>query len=294
MGNVVVSSEFEFLDRVLSDINLENKVVLDAGTGGQSARFLAQREPGKIVCVTAPGDTRKEKEARKRLESMSYRNYQIILESLVSENLFPSNSFDFILAHYLIQSVDGFAPFGVSEVLYGLCKYLRQGEELAIVESEAYVPFRPDYELTSTYEIRGDAQLGKRSNRDLIDALYFLVTIPVALKLLSPTIGGHYPSKWICSWLTDAGFIELEKYSFDIKVYVDKEFTQRSAFTRQMISKTCTPKLRDGLLEKLEEVVSEYRHRAVTKDDFFLQRHYIIRARKGRIASPGYLSNWNG
>ena len=282
MENVVVNSEFDFLDRVLSDVNLENKVVLDAGTGGRSTRFLAQREPGKIVCVAAPGDTRKEEEARNRLESMSYRNYQIILENLVSENLFLSDSFDFILAHYLVQSVDGFAPLGAREVLNSLCKYLRQGGELVIVEPEAHAPFRPEYELTSTYEIRGDAQLGKRSNRELIDALLFLAMTSVSLKLLSPSTGGRYPSKWIYNWLTDVGFTELERYSFDIRMYVDREFTQRSAFTREMILRECDPKLRDGLLEKLEEVASEYRHRAVTEDDFFLQRHYIIRARKGR------------
>ena len=280
MESVIVNSEFKFLDRVLSDVSLENKVVLDAGTGGRSTRFLAQRQPGKLVCVAAPGDTRKEEEARERLESMNYGNYQILLENLVSEALFPSNSFDFILAHYLIQSVDGFAPLGVYEVLCSLYKYLRQGGELVIVEPEAYAPFRPEYELTSTYEVLGDAQLGRRSNRELIDTILFLVMIPDSLKLLSPPTGGRYPSKWICNWLTGVGFTELEECSFDIKMYVDKEFTQRAAFTRQMIMKTCTPKFRDGLLEKLEEVVSEYKSRGVSKDDFFLQRHYVIRARK--------------
>ncbi len=281
MESVIVDSEFEFLDRVLSDINLENKVVLDAGTGDRSARFLAQRQPGKLVCVAAPGDTRKEEETRERLESMGYRNYRVVLENLVSQYLFPANSFDFILAHYLIQSVDGFASLGVYEMLCSLYQYLRQGGELVIVESEAYAPFRPEYELTSTYEIHGDAQLRKRSNRDLIDALHFLVMTPIALMLLNPSTGGHYPSRWICSWLTNAGFTELEECSFDIKVYVDKKFAQRAAFTRQMIMRTCTSKLRDGLLEKLEEVVSEYKSRRVSKDDFFLHRHYVIRARKG-------------
>jgi SAM-dependent methyltransferase len=281
MDSIIVNSEFEFLDKALSDVNLENKVVLDAGTGSRSTGFLAQREPGKLVCVAAPGDTRKEEEARDRLEAIGYGNYQIILGNLASADLFPSNSFDFILAHYLIQSVDGFAPLGVYEVLCSLYKYLRQEGELAIVEPDAYAPFRPEYELTSTYEFLGDAQLGKRSNRELIDTLLFLVMIPVSLRLLSPSTEGRYPSKWIYNWLTNVGFIELEKFSFDIKMYVDKEFTHRAEFTRQMILKMCPPKLRDGLLEKLEEVVSEYKRRRVAKDDFFLQRHYAIRARKG-------------
>jgi len=142
MENVVVSSQSKFLDKVISDVNLENKVVLDAGTGGWSARFLAQKKPEKIVCVAGPGDMRKEEEARNALQSLCYKNYQIILENLICENLFPSNTFDFILAHYLIEEVDGFAPLGICEVVHNLYKYLRKGGELVIVNPEAYVPFR--------------------------------------------------------------------------------------------------------------------------------------------------------
>jgi SAM-dependent methyltransferase len=281
MENVVVSSQSKFLDRVLSDVNFENKVVLDAGTGGWSARFLAQREPGKIVCVAGPGDMRKEEEARNALQSIDYKNYQIILGNLICENLFPANSFDFIFAHYLIEEVDGFAPLGICEVLHNLHKFLREGGELVIVNPEAYVPFRPEYKLTSTIGIQGDAQLEKRSKRDLIDALYILLFTPATLMLLSNLTGGRYPSKWICNWLTDAGFKELETHFFDTKVYVDKDFTQRSTFARQIISTMCAPKLREGLLEILEGVVSEYKRRNVTEDDFFLQRHYVICAKKG-------------
>ena len=296
----VVNSQSKFLDDVLSDINFENKVVLDAGTGGWSARYLTNKRPVKIVCVAGPGDIRKEEETRNALQSLCYKNYQIIMENLICENLFPANSFDFIFAHYLIEEVDGFAPLGICEVLQNLHKFLREGEELVIVNPEEYAPFRPGYELTSTIGIRGDAQLEKRSDRDLIDALYLLLFTPATLMLLSNLTGGRYPSRWICNWLTDAGFKELETHFFDIKVSVDEEFTQKSTFARQIISTMCTPKLREGLLEKLEEVVSEYKRRnaksnavrrsrplgfarlrlSVTEDDFFLQRHYVIRAKK--------------
>ena len=280
MENVVVSSQSKFLDKVISDISFEDKVVLDAGTGGWSARFLAQKKPRKIVCIAGPGDIRKEEEARDALKSIGYKNSQIILANLICENLFPSNTFDFILAHYLIEEVDGFAPLGICEVLHNLYNYLREEGELVMVNPEAYVPFRPEYELTSTIGIRGDAQLEKRSNRDLIDSLYPLLFTPATLMLLSNLTGERYPSKWICNWLTDVGFKELETHLFDTKVYVDEEFTQRATFARQIIKTMCAPKLQEGLLEILEEVVSEYNRRNVTEDDFFLQRHYIIRAKK--------------
>jgi SAM-dependent methyltransferase len=278
--NIMVSSQSESLDKVLSDFSFGSKVVLDAGTGAWSAGFLARRKPRRVVCVAGPGDKRKEEEARNRLESIGYKNYQIILENLVCENLFPTDTFDFILAHYLIEEIDGFAPLGICEVLQNLYKYLRVGGDLVIVSPEAYVPFRPEYELTSALGIQGDAQLGMRSSRDLVEALYILLFAPATLMLLSAPVGGRYPSKWICNWLIHTGFKELETYFFDIKVYVDEEFTKRSEFARQVVLTMCTPKLREGLLERLEEVVSEYRRRKVTKDDFFLQRHYITRAKK--------------
>jgi len=276
----IVSSEFEFLDRSLSDVNLQGKDVLDAGAGARSARFLALKNPRKLVCIVGPGDIRKEEEAGNRLESMGYKDYQIVQENLACENPSRSDSFDFILAHYLIQSVDGFAPLGVYKVLCSLHSYLRKGGELVIIEPEPLVPFRPAYEILSTYEIRGDAELEKRSSRHLMDVVYFLVTTATRLTLLNTATEGHYPSEWVYNWLTGLGFTELRKSHFDIKVYVDKEFTQRAAFARDIISKMNSSKLRDGLLEKLEEVILAFKRRNVTKDDFFLHRHYAIRAGK--------------
>lgn len=280
MGNVPICSKSEFLRQMLTEVDFGNKIVLDAGTGGWSARFLAQRKPKEMVCIAGPGDIRKVEEAKNSLQSMCYANYQIILENLIDENLFPSNTFDFVLADYLIEEVDGFAPQGIYEVLCNLYIYLRKEGELVIVNPEPYVPFRPEYELTSMLEIQGDAQLEKRSNRDLIDILYLLSITLSTLMLLNTSIEGRYPSKWIRNWLADIGFKELETHFFDIKFYADEEFTKKSNHTRQIISTSCTPKLRDALLEKLEEIISEYNHRKVAKDDFFLQRHYVIRAKK--------------
>ncbi len=277
---VVVSSEFEFLDGFLSDVNLQSKDVLDAGSGARSALFLALRNPGKLICIVGPGDVRKEEEAGDSLQSMGYKDYQVVQEDLACENPSRSDSLDFILAHYLIQSVDGFAPLGVYKVLCSLHSYLRRGGELVIIEPEPLVPFRPEYEILSTYEIRGDAELEKRNSKDLIDVLYFLVTTATRLTLLNTATEGHYPSEWVYNWLANLGFTELRESHFDIKVHVSKEFTQRAAFARDILSKMGSSKLRDGLLEKLEEVISAFNRRSVTKDDFFLHRHYAIRAGK--------------
>ena len=279
MENIIISSKSQYLDKVLSDIDFVDKIVLDAGTGTWSARFLAQKKPKEIICVCGPGDMRKGEEAKNALQSVGYEKYQIVLKNLVHGNLFPSNTFDFILADYLIKEIDGFAPLGIFEVLLNLYNYLREDGELLILNPEAYVSFRPEYEITST-GVQGDNQLPKRDNRDLIDALYLFLYIPITLKLLFNPLGGSYPSRWIYNWLANVGFVEIETFFFDIRVNTDKEFSQRYTTAKQIISAICMPKLRDGLLEKLEEIVLEYSNRNVIEDDSFLRRHYIIRAKK--------------
>ena len=166
METVIISSKSKYLDKILSDIDFGDKVVLDAGSGAWSARFLAQKKPKEIICVCGPGDVRKEEEAKNALQSIGYEKYQIVLKNLVHENLFPSNSFDFILADYLIEEIDGFAPLGIFEVLLNLYSYLKEDGELLILNPEAYASFRPEYEITSI-GFQGDNQLSKRNNRDL-------------------------------------------------------------------------------------------------------------------------------
>ena len=69
-GDTVVSSKSESLHRALSDVDFDNKTILDAGTGVWSASFLARRAPEKIVGVVGPEDTRKEEEARNAFQSI--------------------------------------------------------------------------------------------------------------------------------------------------------------------------------------------------------------------------------
>ena len=221
--STVITSRREFL----ASLDLENKAVLDAGTGGWSARFLAEKKPKNIVCVAGPGDVRKKEEAERVLQSISYENYQLFSENLADERLFTANSFDFILADSLMEEIDTFAPLGICDVLGNFYRYLRCDGEMIIVNPEANIPFRPDFELNSALEIEGDAQLEKRDHRDLIDAVYLLLSTVLTLKFMFPLAFNRYPSQWIGTWLINAGFKELKRYFFDIQVRLVQEFTKR-------------------------------------------------------------------
>ena len=230
--------------------------------------------------VVGPGDVRKEEEARNAFQSAGYSNYQLISGNLICDNLFSADAFDFILADGFIEEVNSFAPFGICRISRNFYKFLRDGGELAIVNPEAHPPFRPEYRLTSTHGIQGEVQLNKRSNRDLIDAIHLLLSTALTLKLLFPLTFACYLSEWICNWLIDAGLKEIKRYHFDVKVPIKQEFTKRYTSTRQIISTIHPLALREGLLHKLEEIASEFKRRDAAEDDCFLQRHYIIRAKK--------------
>ena len=274
--STTITSRREFL----ASLDLKNKAVLDAGTGDWSARFLAEKNPKKIVCVSGPGDTRKKEEAERALQSTSYENYQLLNGNLADEKLFAANSFDLILADYLMEEIDTFAPLGICDVLGNFHRYLRLGGEVIIVNPEANIPFRPDFELNSALGIEGDAQLEKRDHRDLIDAVYLLLSTALTLKFMFPLAFNRYPSQWIGTWLINAGFKKLKRYFFDTQVHLSQEFTKRVTSVRQVIKAICAPKQREALLEQLAEIVSEFKHRNVPEDDFFLHRHYIIYAKK--------------
>lgn len=274
--SAVINSRREFLD----SLDFENKVVLDAGTGGWSARFLAEKKPKKIVCVSGPGDVRKQEEAERALQSTNYKNYQLLNGNLADEKLFAENSFDCILADHLMEEIDTFAPLRICDVLGNFHRYLRLGGEVIIVNPEANIPFRPDFELNSALGIEGNAQLEKRDHQDLIDAVYLLLSTAFTLKFMFPSTFNRYPSQWIGTWLINAGFKELKRYFFDIQVRLVQEFKKRVASVRQVIKAICVPKQREALLEQLAEIVSEFKHRNVPEDDFFLHRHYIIHAKK--------------
>ena len=157
---------------------------------------------------------------------------------------------------------------------------LQFGGEVIIINPEANIPFRPDFEFNSGFGIWGDAQLEKRRHWDLMDAVYLILSSALTLKFLFPLTFSRYPSQWIGTWLINAGFKELNRYFFDTQVYLVPEFTKRVTSVRQVIKTICFPKQREALLEQLEEIVAEFKRRNIAENDCFLHRHYIVTARK--------------
>ena len=66
----------------------------------------------------------------------------------------------------------------------------------------------------------------------------------------------------------------------EVKVQMGREFTKRFSWTRQIMPTIHPSTFGEGLLHELEKVTSEYKRRDVAEDAHFLQRHYIIRAKK--------------
>jgi SAM-dependent methyltransferase len=278
MTNCPLSSKFEFLKQILSGTTLTSKTVLDAGTGAGSAQFLAERDPQQLVCVALPGDLRKGNQAQQRLQFIGFTDYELIYGDLSDNTLFVEESFDFMLADYLIGELHASK---IDMVLQNLFTALKPNGEILFVDREPYFGMIPSVQYLSTGHIKADPQLRQRPDRDLIDVVNMFMWIPRMLTTLLPSIRtADYSSKWVCQWLKAAGFKHLETSCFDQPSTVKREFEQRLGWAQERIYRLPNRELCEGLLQELNKVVGEYTRRGIAKDENFFRTHYVIRARK--------------
>lgn len=119
---------------------------LDAGTGLHSLRWIAtlpQKGMTELVAVTADETMRKnvEREANTlglRMDNGDAQN-KVVMGNWFAEKYpleLDDESFDTILADYLIGAMDGFSPYRQDEILPKLCALLKPGGRLYIVGLE--------------------------------------------------------------------------------------------------------------------------------------------------------------
>ncbi|MBL8265032.1 class I SAM-dependent methyltransferase, partial [Steroidobacter sp.] len=83
--------------------------VLDAGTGPASMRWLLSLNTERWTAVT--GSPRMADVARKELRDRLRPNDRLIVGNWLDHDLLANETFDVVLADYLLGAVDGFAPY---------------------------------------------------------------------------------------------------------------------------------------------------------------------------------------
>lgn len=116
--------------------------VLDAGTGPGSMRWLLARPTERWTAITAsPAMAEKVGHLAGGQQRDSDR---IVVGNWMDDRLLEGETYDTVLADYLIGAVDGFAPYWQDRLFDRLRPLV--GRRLYVVGLEPYVPFIPEDE----------------------------------------------------------------------------------------------------------------------------------------------------
>jgi len=168
--------------------------VLDAGTGQASLRWLLSLPSERWTAVT--GARRMAERVRTEAGSKLRPQDRIILGNWVDPDLLAGETYDHVLADYLLGALDAFAPYWQNR----LFKRLRPlvGQRLYLIGLEPYVPYPAHDEAGSMIVTIGrlrDACLllsGERPYRE-------------------------YPLDWVLHSLDEAGFRVLDAQRIAIR-----------------------------------------------------------------------------
>lgn len=158
--------------------------MLDAGTGAKSLRWVSGLPLERWTAVT--GSQSEADIARDAIEDAPNKNNRLIVGNWADENLLKGETFDTVLADYLVGAVEGFAPYFQSYLFRRLRPHVRG--VMYITGLEPYVPMR----RPETRAMRILWELGR-----FRDAC-------VLLKGGMPY--REYPSHWVVDQLGRSGF----------------------------------------------------------------------------------------
>lgn len=114
--------------------------VLDAGTGRSSIRWLMSLQTERWTAVT--GSERMAEVVRKEIGERLRPQDRLAVGNWTDVDLLAGESYDTVLADYLLGAIDGFAPYW-QDCLFRRLKPLI-GRRLYIIGLEPYVPYVPD------------------------------------------------------------------------------------------------------------------------------------------------------
>ncbi|MCP1471241.1 hypothetical protein J3E64_002945 [Sphingobium sp. OAS761] len=167
---------------------------LDAGTGTNSIRWVSGLATERWVAVTgATGDAVQERDASDRVRRAQDR---IIVGNWADPTLLAGESFDTILADYLIGAVEGFAPY-FQERLFARLRTLTRGR-LYLVGLEPYVAERVE---TADGQILCD--IGRWRDAVLLHA--------------GERPYREFPMEWVLEQMTASGFRVVSAHRFPIR-----------------------------------------------------------------------------
>ena len=270
--------KFEFIEQYFADRSFLWKSVLDAWTGKSSAVFLAGKNPDELTLLAYEWDVRKWESTEKALIEKWYKNYKIVYGDISKEGIFGENAFDFVFADYLIWEI---TPAKLSSTFNAIAKFLKNTGEVVFIDRETYWWYEPKFNYVSMDKIEWIPELEKRSPRELIEIIDMFMMMTKTLTLFQTEIRTFdYPSEWILAIIQNSGLILNDVQYFESKQTIEDEFKQRIERARWRIKNLENRDISKGLLLEIEKVENEFNKRNISKDEYYLRKHYVISAKK--------------
>jgi hypothetical protein len=218
--------------------------VLDAGTGASSLRWLVALATKSLTAVTAESWWLEE------LAKIA-PSAKIILGQWTKPSLLAGESFDVVLADYLIGALDGHSPFFQYQIIPRLRPLVRPGGHLYLVGMEP-PPIDEDGELAEIVRLRDACLLlgGRRCYRE-------------------------YPRSIVLKWLTDNNFEIVAERSWPNILgerYINKQLD---------VAKHCLAGFRqEHLRASMQTVIEDLRMRALARGPKSFGADWTIAARR--------------
>ncbi len=209
--------------------------VLDAGTGRASMRWLLSLQTERWSAVT--GSARMADVTRKEIAQRMRPQDRLIVGNWMDPDLLAGESYDHVLADYLLGAIDGFAPYWQDRLFARLRPLV--GRRLYVIGLEPYVPYMPDAPAG-----RMVSEIGRVRDACLL-------------------LGGErpyreYPMDWVLRHLEHAGLRPVDAHRFPIRYGERFINSQLDLCTHSLI------RLRDRALAlSLQTYIAELRDRAL-------------------------------
>ncbi|MCD6326920.1 class I SAM-dependent methyltransferase, partial [bacterium] len=174
--------------------------------------------------------------------------------------LFEQNSFDFILADYLVGEIDCFTPSAQFPVLSNIHRWLRPGGELLIVDTEPL------------------AKGSNSENSPAQELMFWGQMIPVLARRWDEK-PRDYSSQLVSSWLDAIGFDEIR--IAESKRELDASWAESTyqAFIRQL-ALLDDEGMREAIKRRLDAVMTTIKRIQHLHRRPIIQDNYSIRASK--------------
>ena len=169
--------------------------VLDAGTGVQSIRWMSDLKTQRWTAVSA--SLEHAEQVRKAVGAAKRPHDRIVQGNWIDANLLKDETYDTVIADYLLGAIEGFAPYFQSNIFRRLRPLTRK--TLYVKGLEPYVPIN-----------RPDSKAGQ--------LVWEIGRYRDACVLLGGNVPyREYPAHWVVDQLKIAGFAVREVKHFDVR-----------------------------------------------------------------------------